>query len=226
MNLARACAARGVRRLVFASSSEIYAHPPIVPTPETVPAVVPDVLNRRFSYSGSKLVGELIVINFAREHGFEFVVLRYHNVYGPRMGWDHVVPQFIARLVRKEPFTVQGDGTQTRAFCYVIDAVDATVRATLWPRAANALLNIGNPEREWTINELILTLQRISGSSVTPIYGPDAEGGTPRRCPDISRARELLEYEPRVQLEAGLAETYRWYAQALARGEGPPGVER
>lgn len=221
LEIVRAASAAGVRRVVFASSSEIYATPPVVPTPEEVPAVIPDVRNPRFSYSGSKIVGELLVLHFAQAAGFEPTIVRYHNVYGPRMGWDHVIPQFVMRLERGEPFTVQGDGSQTRAFCYVTDAIDATVRACTLDGAAGGIFNIGNDEREWTINELIGLLAEVSGKRIVPQYGPPAMGGTPRRLPDIARARELLEYAPRVTLREGLAATYEWYRDEIRRGGGP-----
>ena len=128
LNIADACATEGVRRLVFSSSSEVYGLPSVFPTPESEPLVVPDPTNPRWSYGGSKIVGELVVVNAARRHGFEYVILRYHNVYGPAMGWDHVIPQFVSRLARGETFTVQGDGSQRRAFCYVDDAVAPTLR--------------------------------------------------------------------------------------------------
>lgn len=221
LEVVRACAAEGVRRLLFASSSEIYATPPVVPTPEDVPAVVPDVTNARFSYSGSKIVGELLVLNHARHLGTQYTILRYHNVYGPRMGWDHVIPQFIARLERGEEFTVQGDGSQTRAFCYVTDAADATARAATLDGGRDAIFNVGNDEHEWSIAELIGLLAEVSGKRIEPRFGQPAPGGTPRRCPDITRARRLLGYEPRVPLREGLALTYRWYAEAVARGLAP-----
>lgn len=221
LEIVRAASSAGVRRLVFASSSEVYATPSLVPTPEEAPAVIPDVRNPRFSYSGSKIIGELLVLHCAQAGGFEPTIVRYHNVYGPRMGWDHVIPQFITRLERGEPFTVEGDGTQTRAFCYISDAVDATVRACTLDRAAGEILNIGSDQREWTINELIALLAEISGKRPVPQYGPPASGGTPRRLPDIRRAREVLGYAPRVTLREGLATTYEWYRDALRRGEGP-----
>lgn len=221
LEVVRAAAFAGVRRLVFASSSEVYADPPYVPTPETVPAVIPDVRNPRFSYSGSKLVGELLVIHFSQVRGLENTILRYHNVYGPKMGWDHVIPQFITRLERGEAFTVQGDGTQTRAFCFVSDAVDATIAAITRTEAGSEIMNVGNDEREWTINELIEHLERVSARRISPVYVASPPGSTPRRMPDISRARRILGYSPRVSLPEGLATTYAWYKDAIARGLGP-----
>jgi UDP-glucose 4-epimerase len=215
LNVAEACAAQGVRRLVFSSSSEVYGVPEHFPTSETEPLVVPDPLNPRWSYGGSKVIGELAVANIARRRGFEFTILRYHNVYGPQMGGDHVIPEFIRRLELGETFTVQGDGEQRRAFCYVDDAVAATVAATVEPAAAGGIFNVGNPAEEASVNELIALLSRVSGKQIEPQYEPFAGEGTRRRVPDITRARDVLGFEPRVTLEEGLRQTYAWYAAAL-----------
>jgi nucleoside-diphosphate-sugar epimerase len=215
LNVAEACATHRVRRLVFSSSSEVYGVPQRFPTPETEPLVVPDPLNPRWSYGGSKVIGELAVANLARRHDFEFSILRYHNVYGPQMGWDHVIPEFIKRLELGEEFTVQGDGEQKRAFCFVDDAVAATVAAVLEPGAAGGIFNVGNPAQEASINELISLLSRVSGKPIEPHYEPFEGEGTRRRLPDISRAGEVLGFEPQVTLEEGLRRTYEWYAAAL-----------
>jgi nucleoside-diphosphate-sugar epimerase len=218
LNVAEACAAEGVGRLVFASSSEVYGEPGLFPTPEEHPLSVPDPRNPRYSYGASKIAGELVVINAARVHGFEFTILRYHNVYGPAMGWDHVIPQFIHRLELGEEFTIQGDGAQTRSFCYVDDAVAATVAAVTELAAANEIINVGNPE-EITIDELAARLGRIAGKPVEPRHVPFAGEGTRRRVPSVERARELLGFVPKVSLDEGLRETYRWYSERLAREE-------
>lgn len=217
LNVAEACAAEGVRRLFFSSSSEVYGIPDVFPTPEDALLVVADPLNPRWSYGGSKIAGELVVVNFARKHDFEFSIVRYHNVYGPGMGWDHVIPQFIARLERNEEFTVQGDGEQARSFCYVDDAVTASVDTALAPATAGEILNIGNPAEEHTINDLIKLLARVSGKRIEPRYVSFVGEGTRRRLPDVSHARALIGFEPRVTLEEGLARTYEWYAEELRR---------
>jgi nucleoside-diphosphate-sugar epimerase len=216
LNVADACAVESVRRLVFSSSSEVYGEPAVFPTAEDHPLAVPDPRNPRYSYGASKIAGELVVVNTARAHAFEFTILRYHNVYGPAMGWDHVIPQFIRRLELGEEFTIQGDGAQTRSFCYVDDAVHATVAAVTSPAAANEIINVGNPE-EVTIDELAARLGRIAGKLVEPHYVPFAGEGTRRRVPAVERARELLGFEARVPLDEGLRETYGWYSERLAR---------
>lgn len=215
LNVADACAAEGVRRLFFSSSSEVYGVPEVFPTPEEAPLVVPDPLNPRWSYGCSKVAGELVVVNAARQRGFEFSIVRYHNVYGPAMGWDHVIPEFIRRLELGEEFTVQGDGEQARSFCHLDDAVTATLAAALDPGGADGIFNVGNPDEEVTINELVALLARVSGKPIEPRHVPFEGEGTRRRVPDVRRARERLRYEPQVKLEDGLARTYRWYAEEL-----------
>lgn len=215
LNVAEACAAHGVARLVFSSSSEVYGVPTKFPTPESAPLVVPDPLNPRWSYGGSKILGELAVANVARRRGFEYTILRYHNVYGPKMGWDHVIPQFIRRLELGEEFTVQGDGEQRRSFCYIDDAVNATVTAVHKPEAADRILNLGNPAEEASINELVTLLARVSGKDIDAKHVPFAGEGTRRRLPDITQARAVLGFEPVVTLQDGLQRTYDWYSTAL-----------
>jgi dTDP-glucose 4,6-dehydratase/UDP-glucose 4-epimerase len=215
LNVAQACAENGVGRLFFSSSSEIYGVPARFPTPESEPAVIPDVLNPRYSYGGSKLAGELIVINAARENGSAYTIVRYHNVYGPNMGWDHVIPQFIERVERGFEFTVQGNGEQTRSFCFISDAIEGSVLAMLSDAGRDRIFNIGNPAEEHSINDLIGLLMDVSGKRIVPRYVPFEGEGTTRRVPDIARARDLLGFRPVVTLSAGLAETYSWYREAL-----------
>ena len=220
LNVAQACVEEGVRRLVFSSSSEVYGIPSEFPTLESAPLVVPDPTNPRWSYGASKIAGELVAVHTARRHGFEYVILRYHNVYGPAMGWDHVIPQFISRLLRDEEFTVQGDGSQRRAFCYVDDAVGPTAAALTTAEAANAILNIGNPGEEHSINDLVAALERVSGRSIRTRHVPFERAGTDRRLPDVSRAERTLGLRPSVTLEEGLRRTYDWYAQRLIQSIG------
>ena len=212
LNVAQACASENVGRILFSSSSEVYGIPQEFPTPESAPLVVPDPTNPRWSYGVSKIAGELTVVHTARRHGFEYVILRYHNVYGPAMGWDHVIPQFIARLVRDEEFTVQGDGSQRRAFCYVDDVIVPTAAALTASKAANGIFNVGNPAEEHSINELVAALERVSGRTIRPRHVPFEWPGTDRRLPDVSRAEFVLGLRPTVTLDEGLRRTYEWYA--------------
>ena len=130
-----ACRANDVGDLVYASSSEVYQTPPRVPTDEDVPLSIPDVRNPRYSYGGGKIASELIAMNHGRT-GFDRVtIFRPHNVYGPDMGWEHVLPQFVLRakeLIAQHPdgvvpFPIQGDGSQTRAFIHIDDFTDGLI---------------------------------------------------------------------------------------------------
>lgn len=208
--------AADVPDLIVASSAEVYQTASVIPTPETVALTLPDSLNPRYSYGGSKIVGELIAFNYAREHYRKVQVFRPHNVYGPDMGWKHVVPQFITRAIDAgaaapdgpAPFPIQGDGAETRAFCYVDDIVDGVL--TMYESGGHReVYHIGNDE-EVTIRDLATRIGGELGVELDIQTGEGAVGGTRRRCPDISKLR-ALGYQPRVSLDEGLARTAAWY---------------
>src|SRR3954452_21648730 len=146
VNVIDACRAANVRRLVLASSSEVYQTPPNVPTDETAPLSVPDPANPRYSYGGGKIISELMAINYGRKFFERVLIFRPHNVYGPDMGFEHVIPQFALRLKRaaslhktgRVPFEIHGDGGHTRSFCHV----DDLVRGVMVMRAIVELLGI------------------------------------------------------------------------------------
>jgi UDP-glucuronate decarboxylase len=202
--------------LFFASTSEVYAGSVAlglapVPTPENVPLAIADASAPRAAYALSKLVGEAMVVQTGRARGLRWVIGRYHNVYGPRMGADHVIPELALRAIRREdPFRVYGAG-QRRAFCHVGDAVEATVRLVTSEGCQGRVVNIGNDTEETEIESLATLVLRGAG------YGPAIErvpapaGSPERRCPDLARLRALTGFAPKVPLETGLAETYDWY---------------
>jgi UDP-glucose 4-epimerase len=142
-------------------------------------------------------------------------VFRPHNIYGPDMGWKHVIPQFMLRAAEAlnggpgpAPFAIQGDGQETRAFCYVDDVVDGIV--TMYEKGGNReVYHIGNDE-EISIRELVDRLGHALGGMLTIAPSAGAEGGTPRRCPDISKMR-ALGYDPKVGMLEGLRRTAEWY---------------
>ena len=133
LNVLDGCVAEGVRELVLASSSEVYQTPPAIPTDETTPLTVPDVLNPRFSYGGGKIISELLAVNYGRKFFDRMLICRPHNVYGPDMGREHVIPQFALRIKEcadRQPngvldFPIQGTGEETRAFIYIADFIRA-----------------------------------------------------------------------------------------------------
>jgi UDP-glucuronate decarboxylase len=201
-------------RLFFASTSEVYAGgvdlgivP--VPTAEDIPVVIADVAAPRFSYAISKLLGEAAVLHAATAKGCSVVVGRFHNVYGPRMGADHVIPEMVVRALRHEdPFRVYGI-EQTRAFCYVDDAVEAMVR--LMVGSATGIVHIGNAAEETNIGDLAKLVVRVAAVSPTLVAAPAPPGAVARRCPDLSRLRALTGYEPVVSIEEGVRRTFEWY---------------
>ena len=205
-------------RVFFASTSEVYAGGVDagiveVPTPETVPTMISDITAPRFAYAVSKLLGEAVFLHTARARGFEAVVGRFHNVYGPRMGADHVIPEMSLRAqAGEDPFRVPG-ADQFRAFCHVDDAVEAMVRLMATPAAAGQIVHIGNDREETNIGDLAKLVLRVAGVSPAIETADAPPGSVRRRCPDLSKLRELTGYEPSVTLEEGVRTTYAWYAE-------------
>tara|TARA_B100000029_G_scaffold150_1_gene194 strand:+ start:201 stop:1148 length:948 start_codon:yes stop_codon:yes gene_type:complete len=200
-----------VSSLLFTSSSEVYGYPQIFPTPETENLSIPDPYNPRFSYSSSKIIGELLCINFAKKYDFKHTIVRYHNVYGPNMGHEHVMPQFIRKLVNNEEFFVEGDGTETRSFCFIDDAISATLLAHNDDSHKERIFNIGT-NFETSILNLIELLSEISGKKIKPQFQVKENPGTNRRVPDISKIKSIG-YSPKISLEKGLKTTYDWYSK-------------
>jgi UDP-glucose 4-epimerase/UDP-glucuronate decarboxylase len=209
----------GGKKVLFSSTSEVYAwtqqfYPLPVPTPEDVPLALTDLRNRRSSYAGSKIFGELAVAQYCGVHERPFVTVRYHNVYGPRMGYDHVIPQLYRRICQGEQPLVVYSADHRRAFCYVSDAVCATIQAMRSDRATGAVVNIGNDLEELTIRELAERLLRKANREVAIAPRPQVNDPVVRRAPDISRARDLFDYQPRVSLDEGLDRTIAWYRRS------------
>ena len=222
VNVIDACRKHGIGTLVLASSSEVYQTPPKVPTDETAPLAIPDPLNPRYSYGGGKLISELMAINYGRKHFDRVLVFRPHNVYGPDMGWEHVVPQLALRLnaaAKAQPsgtlrLDIQGTGKETRSFCFIDDLV-AGVMVMREKGEHLGIYHVGTVE-EVTIADLAHRIAGIYGREITVIAGKLAPGGTARRCPDISKLAKLG-YKPRVPLSEGLRPTLDWYRQNAER---------
>ncbi|WHQ69817.1 NAD-dependent epimerase/dehydratase family protein [Methylorubrum extorquens] len=220
--VSEACIEAGVPDLVVASSAEVYQTPRVVPTDETIEMVIPDSLNPRYSYGGSKLISELIAFNYCRDKLRKVQVFRPHNIYGPDMGWKHVVPQLIAKIVAAGDggsITLQGDGSETRAFCYVSDVVDGIVRMWRDGESMN-VYHIGSME-EVAIRDLARITAEALGTRVDLIAGPAAAGATPRRCPDIGKM-QAIGYAPSVSLVQGIERTVAWYRENPAPTDSNP----
>jgi nucleoside-diphosphate-sugar epimerase len=216
INVVDACCAHRVEELFVASSSEVYQTPPTVPTAEEVPLVVPDLMNPRFSYGGGKLFSELYAVHVAGRRLGRVVIYRPHNVYGPDMGWEHVIPQLAVRLRRlsdQQPhgalaFPIQGDGSETRSFCFINDFVNGLAVMQAHGEHVN-VYHIGT-EDEVSIRDLVGRIAGLLGRDVEIRPGALQPGSAARRCPSIAKIAGLG-YRPQVSLDEGLATTCAWY---------------
>jgi UDP-glucose 4-epimerase/UDP-glucuronate decarboxylase len=210
-------------RVFFSSTSEVYAGgveagTVPVPTSEDVPVTVADVTAPRFAYAVSKLLGEAAFVHATAAGRCHAVVGRFHNVYGPRMGADHVIPEMSLRALRGEdPFRVWG-ADQYRAFCHVDDAVEAVLRLTATPRAYGRIVHIGNDSEQTNIGDLAKLVLRLAGAAPALQPVPAPAGSVGRRCPDLTLLRRLTGFEPAVPLEEGVRRTFDWYRRSLATG--------
>lgn len=213
LNLLERAALDGAR-FVFASTSEVYGDPEVHPQVETYWGHVNPV-GPRSVYDESKRFGEAAVVGARREWGVRAGIVRIFNTYGPRMALDdgRVVPAFIDQAVRGLPLTVAGDGMQTRSLCFV----DDTVRALLAMAGCEVEgpVNVGMP-LECTILDLARIVVELTGSTSGIEHVPVPEDDPRRRRPDITRARELLSWEPVIDLEEGLRRTLAWYRREFA----------
>ena len=204
-----------VKRVLFTSTSETYSgttevldYP--IPTNELVPLCIQDVSDPRFTYAITKILGESAFLNYAKKYNFETTVVRYHNAFGPDMGFKHVIPHLVERFVNNEaPFRMYGY-EQTRAFSFISDTVEATVLAMESDKAAGEIFHIGSTT-EITIEELIRSVGDMMGYSGKYQQAPTYPGSVRRRCPDISKAKKILNYNPKIDWKVGLEKTVKWY---------------
>jgi nucleoside-diphosphate-sugar epimerase len=216
INVVDACIAHGVQELILASSSEVYQSPPQVPTDERAPMIVPDLMNPRYSYGGGKLFSELYAVNVAARRMERVLIFRPHNVYGPDMGFEHVIPQFCTRMAGlaglalggEIEFPIQGSGAETRSFCYIDDFIDGLMLVQNLGESGN-VYHIGTTE-EVSVADLASRIAGQLGREIKIMPGPLQAGGTLRRCPAIDKL-EGLGYRQKVSLDQGLARTCVWY---------------
>ncbi len=207
-NLLDIALAQGARFLLT-STSECYGDPAEHPQKETYWGHVNPV-GPRSVYDEAKRFAEALTMAYHRQHGLPTRIARIFNTYGPRMKLNdgRVVPAFIDQALDGRPLTVFGDGTQTRSFCYVSDLVEGLCRLMLSEEALP--VNLGNPQ-EITILEFAHRIQRLTGSAAPIEHHPLPEDDPKQRCPDISKARRLLGWEPQVPLEEGLRRTIEFF---------------
>jgi nucleoside-diphosphate-sugar epimerase len=205
-NVIQACLDNGVLELSLASSPEAYQTAPVVPTDELVALSVPNPLNPRYSYGGGKIISELMVLNYGREHFEKVTVFRPHSIYGPNMGSAHVIPQLVNRirpllLDESIKLPIQGTGKETRSFCYIDDAIQGILAVMDKGQHLN-IYHIGTQE-EVTIEVLAKKIGRILGRDVEVVPSELQWGSPVRRCPDIAKISSLG-YKPKVSLDEGL----------------------
>ena len=208
-SLLDAARGRNVRRLVYAASSSAYGDQPTLPKVEHM---LPEPLS---PYAVAKLVGEHYCQVFTRVYGLETVSLRYFNVFGPRQDpssqYSGVISRFISALLSGQQPVIYGDGEQSRDFTYIDNVVDANLKAAETTRGIGQVINIANGQRI-TLNQLLIELKSLTGNAkVVADYREPRAGDVKHSLADISRARELLGFEPRVGLRQGLESTIEWW---------------
>jgi nucleoside-diphosphate-sugar epimerase len=213
LNVLVAARDAGVRRIVYAGSSSAYGNTPTLPKREDM------ATNPLSPYALQKLVVEQYCQMFTQLYGLETVTIRYFNVFGPRQDpgspYSGVISLFATALLEGRQPTIYGDGGQTRDFTYVANVVDGVLRACHAPAASGEVINVATGGRI-SLNDLLATMNRIGGTTIQPIYAAERAGDVRDSQADISKARALLGYEPRVALEDGLANTLEW-----CRSSGP-----
>jgi len=203
-----------VRRLVFAASSSAYGETPTLPKSESMP---PQPIS---PYGVTKYVGEMYAQVFGRVYGLENVSIRFFNVFGPRQDpssqYSGVLSRFMLAAIEGQPPVVYGDGEQSRDFTYVENIVDETLRACEAPGASGLVFNGGTGARI-TLNQVLKLLEQISGKTIKPKYDAPRNGDIRDSQADVSLARKVLSYEPRVLFEEGLKRTWEWYKKTYAK---------
>jgi dTDP-glucose 4,6-dehydratase len=200
-------------RFLLASTSEVYGDPEVHPQSEDYWGHV-NPIGPRGCYDESKRFAEALTMAYQREHGLETRIVRIFNTYGPRMRLNdgRVVPNFIVQALKGRPLTVYGDGSQTRSFCYVSDLIEGVYR--LMMSDYGLPVNLGNPT-ELTVLQFAREILRLTGSRSRIVFKPLPQDDPRQRRPDITRARRLLGWEPRVPLEEGLVRTIEDFRRRL-----------
>lgn len=202
-------------KVLFSSTSEVYAGSikyglSTVPTNESTPLCIDDISNVRWSYGASKMLSENAFFCYNKLYNVNFSIIRYHNIYGPRMGFDHVVPEIINRIYLGEsPLKIYG-GDQTRAFCFVDDAIRATQLVMEKEETNGKIVHIGNSDEEIKIMDLARTIIKLSGFNVNIIKSDPPLGSINKRCPDISLLKSFG-FHPKTNLQEGLNIFLNWY---------------
>ncbi len=214
LNMFRACVEANIKKIVFASSSSVYGDNEALPKKE-------HIFGKPLSpYAATKQIGELYADVFAKTYGMRYIGLRYFNIFGPKQNikgpYAAVIPLFITKLLNNEQPTINGDGTQSRDFTYVKNAVEANIRALFneTSEADNQIYNIACGETT-SLNSMYQKLNELNGKLIKPIYGHEREGDIRDSLADISKAARLLGYAPEIKIEEGLTRTFNWFKSKL-----------
>ncbi len=221
--------AKRVKAKIFqASTSEVYGDPTVHPQKENYWGHV-NPAGRRSCYDEGKRCAETLFFDYRRQHGLRIKVARIFNTYGPRMHPNdgRVVSNFIVQALKGEPITVYGKGRQTRSFCYVSDLMEGIVRLMASDDDFTGPVNLGNPH-ECTVLELAREIIEISNSKSIVRFEPLPSDDPARRCPDITLARAMLQWQPKVRLREGLAKTIEYFDGLLRSrsSSGSPGLQK
>ncbi len=217
LNVLTACERLGVGELMLMSSSEAYQVATQVPTPETVPLTVPDPLNARYSYGGGKIASELMAIAWARTGVLDrLIIARPHNIYGPDMGREHVIPEFALRIKKLDTehdagpisFPIQGTGEETRSFCFIDDCV-TQLRLLLEKAGPLGIYHVGTMD-ERSISDVAYMVADCFDREIKIVPGSLPKGSPLRRLPDTAKL-EAMGYRPQVCFPEGVAKTVDWY---------------
>jgi nucleoside-diphosphate-sugar epimerase len=203
-------AAGGVKRVIDFSTSEVFGRYAYNVT-EWDATTLGAVGEARWTYAVAKLATEHLAMNYWKQFGLPTVSIRPFNIYGPRQVGEGAIHHFIARAIKKQPLQIHNDGAQIRAWCYVDDIVDGIMMALVKDEAVGHAFNIGNPRSTLTIHALAKEVLRLASSSSPIEFVKKDQADVELRIPNISKAREILGYEPKVDLEEGLLRTVYWY---------------
>ena len=210
LNVLECCIENNIKELYLASSSEVYQTPNKIPTDENESLKIPDIFNPRYSYGGGKILTELMGVHYGKKYFEKLVIFRPHNVYGPDMGNDHVIPEFINRFknIGNKKFNILGSGEETRSFIYIDDFIDAFDLILRKGKHLN-IYNIGTSEKI-KIKKLASFISKFFNKKIIFNKKRLAKGSTKNRCPDIKKIKELG-FKRKNSLKTGLLKTMQWY---------------
>ncbi len=210
VNVIESCIENNIKELYLASSSEVYQTPSKIPTDEMEMLKIPDIYNPRYTYGGGKILTELMGINYGRKYFKKLVIFRPHNVYGPDMGNEHVIPEFLNKFkkMKGNKFKIQGTGKEIRSFIYIDDFINAFNLLLIRGKHLK-IYNIGTSEKLTIIN-LIEIISKLLGKKVKVLKSPLQKGSTKIRVPNISNIKKIG-FKQKIKIKKGLEETIKFY---------------